>query len=215
MSNKEKKKHRQEKILFSLAKLGFLTRTHLRYLHDLKSNRNTSRIMKELEEYVHMKRHYERNGEAVYYLNKKGLEFTGCEKEFKWTDHVEHYLMRNDLYLYFGQPSDWRTEERLTFKMPVKNGARVSLKEYSLVPDAIFTRNNRYHFIEVDRKQTMKENKRKIAIYKELKEGMKKHYGYSPSLIFYTVTGARQKQLEAWCQEAGIPCKVFRKEDLL
>lgn len=179
-------------------------------LHNLKSKRNTTRIMKDLEEYVIMKRHYERNGEAVYYLNQKGKDYVGCDKEFKWTEHIEHHLMRNDIYLYFGCPKDWIVEQKITFKV----GTGLQYKEYIITPDATFTKDKQYHFIEVDRKQTMRENKKKIELYGMLKEVIHKNYGHMPKIIFYTSTHTRKHQLEKWCKEYSLNYTIYTKEDL-
>lgn len=209
------KKARQERILYSLDKLGFLTRTHLQELHDLKSCRNTSRVMKDLGEYVLMKRHYERNGEAVYYLNQKGRELIGSEKEWKWSEHIEHHLMRNDMYLYCRQPSDWQVEQPVKFKVQERNGrGGLSYKEKVLIPDATFTKDSIYHFVEVDRKQTMKENKKKVQLYQELMDIMITQFGHKPVVLFYTHTLTRKQQLLDWCQAVHLPCLVYTKEDL-
>lgn len=210
ISNKEKKSIRQEKILFSLGKLGFLTRTHLQKLHDLKSNRNTSRVMKGLEDYTIMRRHYLRNGEAVYYLNQKGRELTGFEKEWKWSENIEHHLMRNDLYLHFNQPQKWIIEEKITFRI----GSGLQIKEFIIIPDITFVKDNKYHFIEIDHTQNMRENKKKIKLYKELANVMENQYKYKPTIIFYTTTEHRKKLLKKWCEENNLNNLILTKEDI-
>nr|MBS7717071.1 hypothetical protein [Vibrio cholerae] len=58
------KEARTESIHLSLKKLGFLSRKQIQVLHDLGGDRNASRVMKTLEEYVSSFR----DGEKVYYL---------------------------------------------------------------------------------------------------------------------------------------------------
>jgi Replication-relaxation len=196
--------------LYSLGNFGFLTRTHLQKMHNLKSNRNTSRVMKDLEEFTIMKRHYLRNGEAVYYLNQKGRELTGIEKEWRWSENIEHHLMKNDLYLFFDQPKKWKLEEKVTFRV----GSGLQFKEYVLIPDITFVKDEKYHFIEVDYTQSMKENKKKINLYKELTLLMKKQFRYKPIVVFYTTTEHRKKMLKKWCEEKQLEYIILTKEDL-
>ncbi|PEJ62788.1 hypothetical protein CN680_30005, partial [Bacillus pseudomycoides] len=64
------KETRTDNILSSLKRLGFLTRKQIQVLHNLGGDRNASRVMKELSEYVSRFR----DSENVYYLNKEGRE---------------------------------------------------------------------------------------------------------------------------------------------
>lgn len=166
--------------------------------------------MKDLEEYTIMKRHYLRDGEAVYYLNQKGRDLVGCEKEWKWSEHIEHHLMKNDLYLYFHQPDKWKLEERVTYRI----GNGLQFKECIIIPDITFIKENKYYFIEVDHTQTMRENKKKIILYSDLSNAMEKQFKYKPKVIFYTTTEYRKKLLIKWCQECQLIFDVFTKEDV-
>lgn len=196
--------------MFSLSKLGYLTRSQLQILHDLKSARNASRVLKDMAEFVHMKRHFEREGEAVYYLNQKGREITGCEKEYKWTEQVEHYLMRNDLYIHFGCPKDWNPEQKIKFQ--VRDQLR--LTEKIITTDVVFTKDGKYYLVEVDRKQSMTENKKKIRQYAELQNAMRQKFG-NPVIVFYTVSNLRKERLKQWCHEYGLNCIVLTKQDVI
>ncbi|PEI87275.1 hypothetical protein CN679_22635 [Bacillus pseudomycoides] len=70
----------------SLKKLGFLSRKQIQVLHDLGGDRNASRVMKDLEEYVSSFR----DSEKVYYLNKEGRERIGSNRG--------HHIILGKLY---------------------------------------------------------------------------------------------------------------------
>lgn len=198
---------RREQILLSLGnKLGFATRKQLQAIHSLGGQKNASRILNDMKEYLHVKK----GREHVYYLNQKGRELIGCDKELKWTIQAEHYLLRNDMYIYFNCPSDWRIEQKIKFRYQVEKG----LKETALVPDATFTVNNQFYFVEVDRTQSMKENIQKIKQYSLLKDTIIKHYKIPPVLIFYTSTEYRKKELTNLCDKANLNFKVLSTTDI-
>lgn len=103
---------RQEEILYSLDKLGFATRSQIQTLHDLGSTRNANRILKDMSKYLNSFR----VTENIYYLNKEGLDFLGLDKQpLNKNMQIEHHLMKNDMYIYFGLPDDWETERPIHF----------------------------------------------------------------------------------------------------
>lgn len=130
----------------------------------------------------------------------------GAESDIKWSLQVDHHLMRNDLYLYYFCPKDWRIEEPITFT--------VNLKDKVLVPDATFTLEGKYYFAEVDRIQKMVENKEKIQAYSLLQSKMEIKFGHAPTLIFYTVSELRKQKLREYCKELGVNARIYTKEDL-
>jgi hypothetical protein len=198
---------RQEKILLGLNELKFATSEHLRQLHQLGSLRNALKVLNQMKEYLNIRKH---NGRNVYYLNNLGREIIGAETEIKWSLTVDHHLLRNDMYLYFKLPQDWKSEQKITFKY--KNG--LSYKESTIIPDATFTLHNIFHFLEVDRTQSMSENKKKINQYKLLSPAIEEQFKHKPFLVFYTTTESRKKLLEKLCSEVQLENIIISKEDL-
>jgi hypothetical protein len=186
--------------------MGFATRNHLQKLHDLGTDRNAIRVLKEMNEYLHIKR----VSENIYYLNQLGREVIGSEKEIKWNNQIDHHLLRNDMYIYFECPKDWENELPITFKY--QNG--LNYKEVTIVPDATFTLNDVFHFLEVDRTQSMTENKKKISQYQLLSPAIEQQFKTKPVLVFYTTTDHRKKILEAACEKVGLKHMILTKEDL-
>ncbi len=203
---------RQEEILWTLDKLGFATRSQLQQIHDLGSMRNANRILSNMREYLNFFRLFEN----VYYLNKNGIDFLGLEKEpLKKNMQIEHYLMRNDMYIYYDFPKDWQIEKPIHFKARVDIGGGIfQTKERTIIPDAQFTVNSIYHFLEVDNQQQMKENRKKIELYKELTASIKETYKQTPTIIFYTSSENRKKKLDEWCDRAGLYYHVFTRKDI-
>jgi hypothetical protein len=143
----------------------------------------------------------------VYFLNQKGRELIGSLRERKYSLEVEHYLLRNDMYIHFGCPEDFKIEQEIVFKS--------GLTQRMIRPDAVFTLKGVYHLLEVDRTQNMTENKKKINLYAELSPLISLQYRHLPSLIFYTLTPTRKKSISARCKENGIHFNVIAKEDIL
>ena len=185
------KEQREEKILLSLKKLDFLSRSQLQKLHRLGSVRNAQRVLKEMEPYVSSFR----EKENVYYLSKEGRERVGSEKVRKKTPHIKHYLMRNDLYMFLGCPFTWKSE------------VEIKLKELIIKTDACFDKNGLKHFVEVDHMQSMSENKKKINTYQEM-------HKINPAfrLLWLTTTDFRRKKLLELCK--GLDCIVYTVQDI-
>lgn len=143
----------------------------------------------------------------MYYLSKEGRDWIGSDHEVKWTLQLEHYLMRNDLYIYYGCPKDWAVEKKTYFKVLGNN-------ERWIIPDARFQVCDVWHYVEIDRIQTMPANKKKISDYAELSSIIQADLGYKPKIIFYTVKTSREGKLRELCQEAGLDCTIYTQEDL-
>lgn len=188
---------RDEQILLLLKKFDFLTRDQLNSYFKLGTVRNTNYVLRNLSEYLMTIRE---GYQSIYYLSREGREYVDCEKVRKKGGHVQHVVMRNEIWLHFKCPKDWRNE------------VKISDEKTSVVADAVFTRNGFYHFLEVDNLQSMKENRAKINRYKELLDSLVKQFGYFPTLVWLTTTEHRRKQLESACN--GLNFKVFTINDI-
>lgn len=190
---------REETILLSLKKLDYLTRSQLQTLHDLKSDRNAQRILKQMDEYVCSFR----DGENIYYLNAKGRERVESQKIRKKTSNVTHFIMRNYLFIAYNRPASWKNEIR------IKSQGQTPKDNVTVVADAVFKRDNRWHLVEVDNTQTMMKNENKVARYRKLFE--RKALGDHPKLIWITQTEYRKKRLREICN--GLDCDVWTMTD--
>jgi len=187
--------NRQEKILLLLKKFDFLTKEQLNRYFKLGKTRNTNRVLSDLSPYLMKIRE---GYQTIYYLSKEGKDYVGCEKIRKKGGHVQHTIMRNEFWVFYGFPPDWKSEIKVT------DG------KTAIVMDAMFIKMLQYHFLEVDHTQSMKENKLKIARYKELaKNGLiAQKLGHFPTIVFLTTTELRRKQLKEACK--GLPSfKVY------
>lgn len=164
----------------------------MQVIHDLKSDRNAQRVMKQLEPYVNVFK----EGQNIYYLNKKGRLRVDCEKVRKKTHNVNHYLMRNDLYIQLGMPPTWRNEIR------IKNG------DIIVVTDAIF-KTDRDNIVEIDNTQTMRKNRIKIEKYRRLIE--RNAFKKPPNIYWVTTTDNRKRKLTELCE--GLRVYVYLQKD--
>lgn len=177
-----------------MKKLHYLSRSQLQKMHTLKSDRNASKVMKELSDYVSSFR----DGENIYYLNKEGRERVNSEKVLKKTTQARHYIMRNSLYIAYGYPSTWKNEMKLEVPEQVK-----------VIADALFIKDNRYHIVEVDHTQKMIKNKAKIERYRKLISlGV---FQVQPQFVWITTTELRRKQLLKLSE--GLSVQVFTVRD--
>jgi hypothetical protein len=191
---------RQEKILLSLKKLDFLNRDQISIIHRLGKKDNTNRVLRELSSYLSSFR--EDNQSTIYFLNKEGREYVNSNKERTKNKFINHVIMRNDFYIFSGFPHDW------------KNEIKYSDNEFTVICDAIFKKDDKYQFLEVDSLQKMKENRTKIANYKGLfaNKTIHDHFGYFPKLVWLTTTDFRKKQLIDLCK--GLPYAVYTINDI-
>lgn len=205
-SNMKKRQLREEKILLLLNKMGFATREHLQGIPSLEMgvDRNALKILNQMGDLISKRNHM---GKNVYSLARKGADLIGVEKVPTWSTQVEHYLLRNDMYVYFGCPSDWKNEKKIKLKPSVGD-------EKILITDAMFSRNGIYHFLEVDRTQSMVENKKKIQYYSLVNPIIKSQYAHYPTLLFYTTTPNRRETLAKLCKEYQLNFHIYTKEDL-
>ncbi len=166
--------------------LGFLSRSQIQRLHRLGSVRNANRILSDLRPYLNVIK----RAEYVYSLNAEGRRRIGANKAQIRTSQLDHHLMRNQLYIALGCPSSWRAEVRL------KVG-----DEINVIADAIYTEGGRYIIIEIDNKQDMAENRRKIDKYRRM-------FGLgvfrkAPRFIWLTTTEYRRRELSKMSEGLG------------
>src|SRR5690625_7884408 len=98
--------------------------------------------------------HYTNNiyeWQKIYYFNIKGREVVSSEKVRKKITNVDHYLMRNDLYIELGCPGTWKNE--------IKIISRSKKGDVTVVSDAHFTNSNRHSIVEIDNYQKMNKNR--------------------------------------------------------
>lgn len=146
-----------------------------------------------------------RDGENIYYLNSKGRELVNCDKIRKRTGNLQHYIMRNHLYIVYKCPANWRNEIRI-------KSEGVSKKDTVIcVADALFKQGDQYVVIEVDNTQTMKKNQSKIEKYRILKQ--RGAFGLmAPKFVWITTTDYRRKELLKLSE--GLNVQVFTLSDV-
>ena len=120
---------------------------------------------------------------------------------------MEHHLLRNQVFIHYGCPKDWVIEKKTFFTPPGE-------PEKYITPDAKFSVNGERYFLEVDRTQSMVDNRAKIERYKELSPLIEKNYGHKPVIVWYTARNSRVEKLKELCEEAGLRCDVWSFDDL-
>jgi hypothetical protein len=190
---------RKEQLLGTIDHLGAVKIKHLLRIHnDLRSYRNACRVVRELEPYTHQI-FYDR--EKVIYLNKEGRQLIGSSKEVKKSPLLEHTLLRNDAYLYFKCPPDWKTEYTLESQNEQLSSLQIRVEGLSIkgqkrvVADAVFTQDWYLNIIEIDNTRNMSDNKKKIDLYREIFPSYK-----VPKLWFFTTSEDRKKKLLKWME---------------
>ncbi|MED3574485.1 hypothetical protein [Cytobacillus praedii] len=185
---------------------------HLQQIHDLKSYRNACRIVKQLGPYVN-ETYYMK--EKVIYLNKHGRELIGSTKEDNKKHLMAHTFLRNEVFIYFKCPHDWKNEHLLETILVPENSFGIQFKHVNLgtkkkvISDASFKRNGYLHLIEVDNARKMIDNKKKIETYKEVLPAFKEQ---TPILYFFTTTEDRKRKLKEQLQ--GVRNQVFTFKDI-
>ncbi|WP_084246899.1 replication-relaxation family protein [Rummeliibacillus stabekisii] len=191
---------REESILSLLKKFDFLTRDQIRFYFGLGKKRNTNRVLNGLSDYLNSIRDF---SQSVYYLNKIGREYVGCEKVRKKSSNVQHYIMRNEFYFYNSCPSDW------------KNEIKVSDGHSTVIVDAMYSKLETTHFLEVDNLQPMSENRIKAKRYLELFQNglLAEELGHFPTLVWLTTSELRRMQLKELCKDLPV-CQVYLYDEI-
>jgi Holliday junction resolvase len=162
-------------------------------MHRLGSDRNATRVLKNMSEYLSSFRHKEN----VYYLNKQGREVVRSSKICKKTPQVDHYLMRNSLFIHLGCPVNWRNE------------IKIKVGDIHIVSDAMFEDKTFINIVEVDFTQKMLENRNKIEKYREIVSLTGKNFKFH----WITTTHNRQKQL--YELHEGLNVSVLLAQDFI
>lgn len=171
-----------------------MTRSQIQRIHGLKGDRNANRFLNSMEEYLGAFRH---GMENVYYLNKAGRERIGCEVIRKKTPNVNHFLIRNQLWIHLNRPHTWENE------IKVKAG------ELSIVCDAKFyAKGNIPVFVEVDITQPMIKNRSKVEKYKKIKEAT----GQPFHLVWITEIDGRRAKLNEIME--GLTGRVYTLNEI-
>jgi len=188
--------------------LGVVKIKHLQKIHELKSYRNACYAVKSLKPYIH---ETFIGKEKVIYLNKVGRDLIGSSKEIKKTPLLEHSLLRNEVYLYFNCPVDWKPEYPTEIEIKVPSTIEMKIKgikpinKKKVVSDATFIRNGYLHLIEIDNTRNMSDNKKKIDLYADIIPSIKENV---PVLLFFTISEVRKRKLEAWCKGKGFRYQI-------
>ncbi len=181
-----------------MKKLDYLTTKQIQKLHDLKGTRNAYRVLKEMDLYLN----YFHDGQKIYYLSKEGREVVNCKIARGKITTAQHYLMRNDLYIYLNQPKGWKNE----IKMISGEGKN----EIIIVADAHYYQNGKHHIIEIDNQQKMNKNKVKVDKYRRLIE--RNAFKGMPKLLWVTTTSYRKDALLELCE--GLDVEVYLSTDI-
>jgi hypothetical protein len=153
-----------------------------------------------MEEYLSVMR----SGENIYYLNAKGRAVVNCDKVRKSTGNVQHYIMRNHIYVNFGCPASWRNEIR------IKSEGKTKKDTVTCVADALFKQGDQFVIVEVDNTQTMKKNAVKIIRYRILKERLA--FGMiAPKFVWITRSEHRRNELLKLSE--GLQTQVYTLAD--
>lgn len=199
---------RKEQLLTTIDQLGMAKIKHLLKIHnDLRSYRNACRVVRELEPYTHQTFH---DREKIIYLNKEGRQLIGSSKEVKKSPLIDHTLLRNEVYLYFNCPMDWRTEHALSIEQEQPTKLQIMVGDKSIKPtkkvvaDAVFNRNGYFNLVEIDNTRKMIDNKKKIELYREIMPSL-----HVPKLYFFTTSEDRKKKMEKWLEGMRAEVKTF------
>lgn len=174
-----------------------MTRDQISEYFKLGKKRNANRVLRNLSTYLSS---FRDGYDTIYYLNNLGCIYVDCDKTRRVSSNVQHTIMRNDFWMFYNFPYDW------------KNEVKISDGQTNIVADSMFTRNGFKHFLEVDNIQKMKINQEKIKRYKTLSESLLLQFGYYPTIVWMTTTDLRRKNLEKACE--GLKCKVYTIDDI-
>lgn len=135
--------------------------------------------------------------QKVYHLNKSGRERVKCDVVRTKTTNIQHYLLRNQLWIYLRKPHSW------------KNEMKIKVKNVSIVADAMFhVTKEVMAFVEVDVSQPMKVNRVKMDKYRRIKEMT----GNEFNVVWVTELESRRIKLKELMN--GIPGRVYTLNDI-
>ena len=132
---------------------------------------------------------------------------------------IEHTLLRNEAYLYFNCPIDWKTEYKIeskekvpTFDIQFKG---LSLAKKKVVSDAAFTRNGYLHLVEIDNTRSMSDNYKKIDSYVDVLAKVKEQLELIPALYVFTTNLDRKRKFEKYMQQYKLRGEVKMFNEIL
>ncbi|MGY3715353.1 replication-relaxation family protein [Sutcliffiella cohnii] len=200
---------KREKILLFLDEVEMATREQIQKIVDIGGVRWANRIMRDLHQEGYLHKIF--NGKNVYYLSEKGRGYIGSKNVVKNNNQTTHRLMRTDIYIQY-QPEAWAVERAVdfTFKENV-NGMLVG-RNKTIVPDARFQKKGKQYFVEIDNEQDMKQNKKKVELYRNLFPVLQKQLS-KPILIVYTRSEVRKEGWKGMCKD--IPCVILTPRDIM
>ncbi|MGE8082093.1 hypothetical protein [Peribacillus loiseleuriae] len=85
-------------------------------LLSLKWDRNANRVLNDMAEYLGTFRH---EGNIVYYLNKNGRERIQHDVIRKKTPNIQHFLVRNQLWMHLKRLHSWQNEAKIKVGLPL------------------------------------------------------------------------------------------------
>ncbi|WP_078392060.1 replication-relaxation family protein [Shouchella patagoniensis] len=204
-TTKEFSEKREIQILSSLDKHDYMSRGQIQQLHNLKSDRNACKVLSQMGPYLNSFR----DGQNIFYLNKRGAQHIDAKGDARQKiSNVRHYLMRTDAYMHFGKPTHWAKE------------APFRINGLSVIPDVTFSLsvlgNKKVYLLEIDNTQKMKVNREKIETYAKMKRTgiFQQTHGYFPQLVWLTRSIVRRDELNKWCVESQLGCKVLLWEEI-
>ncbi|MER2057222.1 MAG: replication-relaxation family protein [Niallia sp.] len=189
------KEQRIENILLSLKKMDYLTQKQIQRIHGLGGERNANRILWESRDFLSNFR----NGlEKVYYLNKLGRMRVDCEIVRSKTMNIEHFLLRNQLWIHLKMPHTWTNE------------VKIIVGDTSIVCDAKYLASDKTPvFVEVDVAQPMVKNIKKIHKYKRFKELTNQKF----HVLWVTQLESRRSKLKEMSN--GLSSAVYTANDIM
>lgn len=204
---------RTELVLKAIDKLGVVSVQQLYKILGLGSYRYTCKIVQDLEPYLNV----DRTKKKVVYLNKKGRDFIGSNREVKKSLLLEHMLLTNEVYIYYGCPISWKREYVIHIGKGKQGLDFIQVKGLKLVTqekiicDAFFERNGYGYIIEVDNIRDMKDNRKKIERYLEKWPEIRKQF-QNPRLCIFTKSEQRKKTFRELLR--NVPNEVYLFEEI-
>jgi hypothetical protein len=144
------------------------------------------------------------SNENIYYLSKMGAERVGGT-QVKKSIQVDHSLLRNEVWLMLNKP-DWQIESPVNFVDDKQ-------KEYKIIPDALMVTDTLYCF-EIDRKQSMIRNKKKLELYGILNNLYQAQYQKKIVVKYFTTLQSRKALIEQLAGEYNVVCEVYVINDI-
>lgn len=167
--------------------MTYATSEQINGIERLGSDRNVRRILYEMEKDKLVDSI--RLGCKVYFNTRKGSDLIGRSNPRLKRSEVEHSLLRNDAYALLGYPRNWRKE------VPIKKNGELFVRA-----DAVYSKDGRIYFVEIDNRATMQTNIAKIKRYSIVFTSLRA----DAVLVWYTLVNARKKRLAKACDKLGV-----------